>query len=547
MNTNQNRKKNMSSKAHLNQAIASHLIEMKADDLPDKEVLIFEKGDHGEDTLTYRHLYENSNKMARLFLEKGMAKGDTYAVFMRNHPEFVYAMLAGPVIGAIMVPIDPRSRGDRLRFLLENSGAKAVIVSGELLPQLEAVLKEVPGIKLVSVAYRAEQDVPVSPDYPALNETLEKDSWETVPQQIMDVRQPMQIIYTSGTTGDPKGVMIRNNRFGLYNIATRLVWKYKPKDVLYTGLSLTHGNAQAVTLFPSLSTGTRAVLSARFTKTRIWDICRKYDCTSFSLLGGMMAGIFNQPQQENDKENPVKTVISAGTPAAIWEDFERRFDVKILEWYAAVEGGFAYKPPGKGPIGSFGKPLPGMMEFKVVDEKDNPVAADEPGELIIRMTRGETKVDYHGLPDASEEKTRGGWLRTGDMVKKDEKGWYFFQHRKGSELRRAGDFIQPDHIERVIGDHPEVSEVCVYGIPAASGAPGESDLVAAVQALEGKTVDPGSIFEKCKTDLEPNFIPTYLQVVEEIPKTISEKALDRVLREAFAPENDNVHPFDAHK
>ena len=113
----------MSSKAHLNQAIASHLIEMKADDKPDKEVLIFENGDRGEDILTYKTLYENSNKMARLFLSNGLVKGDTYAVFMRNHPEFVYAMLAGPVIGAVMVPIDPRSRGDRLRFLLKNSSA----------------------------------------------------------------------------------------------------------------------------------------------------------------------------------------------------------------------------------------------------------------------------------------------------------------------------------------------------------------------------------------------------------------------------------------
>lgn len=534
----------MSSKAHLNQAIASHLIEMKAEDNPDKEILVFENSEAGEDVLNYRMLYENSNKIARLFLEKGLTKGDTYAVFMRNHPEFVYAMLAGPVIGAIMVPIDPRSRGDRLRFLLQNSGAKAVVVSGEMLPQLEEVIEQLPDIKLVSVAYRSEQGIATSDRFPSLNETLEADSWETVSQQIMDVRHPMQIIYTSGTTGDPKGVMIRNNRFGLYNIATRLVWKYKPSDVLYTGLSLTHGNAQAVTLFPCLSTGTKAVLSARFTRTRIWDIARKYGCTSFSLLGGMMAGIFNLPARANDTDNPVKTIISAGTPAAIWETFETRFDVKILEWYAAVEGGFAYKPPGKGPIGSFGKPLPGMMEFKVVDETDNPVPDGEAGELIIKMMRGETKVDYHGLPDASEEKTRGGWLRTGDLVKKDDKGWYYFQCRKGGELRRAGDFIQPDHIEKVLGEHPDVSEVCVYGIPAASGAPGESDLVAGLAPFEGKTIDPADIFDKCKKDLEPNFIPSYLQVVAEIPKTISEKALGRVLRDQFAPDGSNIYRLE---
>jgi crotonobetaine/carnitine-CoA ligase len=363
----------------------------------------------------------------------------------------------------------------------------------------------------------------------------------------MDVRHPYQIIYTSGTTGDPKGVMLLNNRFGLMNLVTRLVWKYKPSDVIYTGLSLTHGNAHAVTLIPSLATEVKAVFSARFTKTRIWDISRKYGCTSFSLLGGMASGIFNVPATDKDGDNPVKTVISAGTPKAIWEDFENRFDVKILEWYAAIEGGFAYKPPGIGPIGSFGKPIPGVLEFKVVDEDDNAVPQGECGELIIRMIRGETKVDYLGKEAASEEKTRGGWLRTGDIVHQDKQGYYFFEHRKGTELRRAGDFIQPDYVERIVGELAPVSEGCVYGIPAASGAPGESDLVAAVAPYNGDTIDPEIIFDKCKQALEPNFIPSYIQIVTEIPKTISEKALDRVLRNAFSPESENIFAYEDYR
>jgi acyl-coenzyme A synthetase/AMP-(fatty) acid ligase len=284
----------MATKTHLNQAIVSHLVEMKAEEKPDKEILIFENGD-SEDIITYRTLHENSNKIARLFLDGGLEKGDTYAIFMRNHPEFVYGMLAGPVIGAVMVPVDPRSKGERLHFLLENSGAKAVITTGEMLPELEAVLDALPGIKRVWVAWRPEHGIDPDPAYPSLNKALEKESWERVEQRIMDVRHPMQIIYTSGTTGNPKGVMIRNNRFGMFNILTRLVWKYKPSDILYSGLSLTHGNAQAVTLFPAIGTGIKAVFSPKFTKSRIWDVCRKYRCTSFSLLGGMMAGIFNEP------------------------------------------------------------------------------------------------------------------------------------------------------------------------------------------------------------------------------------------------------------
>ena len=537
----------MAGKAHLNQVIASHLAEIRADEDPDREIYIFEKGELGEDILSYRDIYENSNRIARLFVDNGIGKGDTYAVFMRNHPEFVYSVLAGPTIGAIMVPIDPRSRGDRLKFLLKDSGAKAVIVSGECLEQLEEIIGDVPAIKLVSVAYRPEQNISTSDKYHALNEALEATSWKPVEQQIMDVRHPMQIIYTSGTTGDPKGVAIRNNRTGLFNILNKIVWKYKDDDILYNGLSLTHGNAQTVTLFPAFSMGIKAVFSPRFTKSRIWDICRKYGCTSFSLLGGMMAGIYNEPEKTDDADNPVRMVISAGTPPSLWDPFEKRYDVQILEWYGSVEGGFAYKPVGEGPIGSFGKPVPGVMEMKVVNENDNAEPVGETGELICRLLRGETRVDYLGKPEESKDKTRGGWLRTGDMVHKDEKGWYYFDYRKGTELRRAGDFIQPDYVETIIGKHPDVSEVCVYGIPAASGAPGESDLVAAISPFEGKTIDPKTLFDMCEKDLEANYIPSYLQVIVELPKTLTEKPLARELKEMFERGEGTIYKFEDYK
>ncbi|MGO9569635.1 MAG: AMP-binding protein [Desulfomonilaceae bacterium] len=533
----------MGSKTHLNQAIASHLVEIRADEMPDREIFVFERGEQDHDVLTYKALYENSNKVARLLLDNGIGKGDVFAVFMRNYPEFAYSILAGTTIGAVMVPVDPRSRGDRLRFLLGNSNAKAVIASSECLESLKEVAGDLPNLKFVSIAYQRDQGVPISSAFHVLNETFEADSWRIVDQQVMDVRQPMEIIYTSGTTGDPKGVMIRNNRLGVFNILTKLCWKYNKQDCLYNGLSLTHGNAQAVTFFPALNMGIKAVFSPKFTKSRIWDICRKHGCTTFSLLGGMMAGIYNEPEKPDDAVSPVKMVLSAGTPVSIWEAFEKRFGVEILEWYGAVEGGFAFKPAGKGPIGSFGKPVPGVMEFKVVDEGDKEVPVGQTGELISRMVRGETKVDYLGLPDASLDKAKGGWLRSGDMVHKDEQGWYFFDYRKGTELRRAGDFIQPDYVEVVLGKHTSVSEVCVYGIPAASGAPGESDLVAALAPFPGMSIDPGSIYELCKKELEPNSIPSYLQIVAEIPKSISEKALDRILKSEFSPDGENVYSY----
>ena len=162
----------MASKAHLNQVIASYLIEIRADETPDKEIYIFENGEYGDDILTYRIIHERSNKIARLFVDKGIGKGDTVAIYMRNHPEFVCGMMGGITIGAIAVPVDPRNKGERLKFLLNNCKARAVIVSGECLEDLEAVIADVPTLRFITVAYQPGQNVAVSTKYHALNEVM---------------------------------------------------------------------------------------------------------------------------------------------------------------------------------------------------------------------------------------------------------------------------------------------------------------------------------------------------------------------------------------
>lgn len=515
----------------------------KAEESPDLPIIIFENGDYPEEVLTYREIFEKSCRLAQAIQRKGIRQGDRFAVVMRNCPEFVYSMVAASMTGAIMVPIDPRSRGENLRLLLADSGARGIILAGELINQVETVLNGLADLKVIGAVYRPGFTEPAAGQYPSLGEILSGLYSGPVDAPKSDPGIPLEIIYSSGSTGRPKGVRLTEERFEISKILAQLVWEYSGTDVLYTGLSLAHSNAQTVTLFPCLGLGIRAVISRDFTKSRIWDICRKYGCTSFSLLGGMMMGIYSEPPRESDGINPVRKVLSAGTPAAVWESFEKRFNVQIHEWYGAVEGGFAHKPPGLGPIGSFGKTLPGLAEMKVVRPDDTQCDPGETGELIFRMTQGETRVDYHGNPQASVEKTRAGWLRTGDICHSDTDGWLFFDYRMGGGLRRQGDFIQPDLVEKVISEHPDVSEVCVYGIAAASGAPGESDLVAAVVPFAGRTIDPDSLFQTCLKSLAKNAVPSYIQIVEDIPKTVSEKNLDRILRDQFDPAGANVYRF----
>lgn len=513
----------------------------KAEEQPDFKVLVFENDPYPPESLTYADLVIKGNKFAERLRRNGIGKGDTFSLLMRNHPEVILAMYAGSALGAIVVPIDPRSKGEKLIYQLRDSGSKGIILSADLIENFQEVAQSVPEIKPVGAIYNEEFGISPDSNFPNLDEIWNIPEAPGLSPQNHSPKDQVMIIYTSGTTGNPKGVKIKAERTQAFSLLAQLVWKYTQEDRLYTGLSLTHGNAHAVTLTPALSLSIPAVISRKFTKSRIWDICRQYGCTTFSLLGGMMMGIYSEPQRPDDADNPVRKVISAGTPLPIWEAFEQRFNVKIHEWYGAVEGGFAHNPPGDGPIGSFGKPLDGFMEMKIVREDDTECNPFEVGELICRMASGPTEVEYHGKPEASQKKTRGGWLRTGDMCHIDENGWFYFDYRKGGGLRRQGEFIMPEYVERVIAEHPDVNEVCVFGVPAESGAPGESDLVAAIVPPEGKQPDIGAILAACKAGLEKNSIPTYLQIVPEIPKTISEKNLDRLLMEAFSPEKPNVY------
>lgn len=515
-----------------------------AEEKPDFAVLTFDNHPHADEVLTYADLVLRGNKLVQALAKAGIGRGDSFSTVMRNHPEQVLSMYAASALGAIMVPIDPRAKGEKLKYQLHNSDSKCVLFASEFMDRMEVELAALPGVKVLGVLYKDESGVPVSSKYPNLDEILDGPEAPGVTLTNQSGSDPMTMIYTSGTTGNPKGVRQLGERtVGAVGLA-QMIWEYTSEDKPYTGLSLTHGNAIAVTLMPALEMAIPAVISRRFTKSRIWDVCRAHGCTTFSLLGGMMMGIYSEPERPNDGDNPVRKVISAGTPFAIWESFEKRFNVQIHEWYAAVEGGFAHKPPGVGPIGSFGKPVDTMMEMKVVREDDTECEPGEKGELISRSKTGETKVTYHKNAEASDAKTRGGWLRSGDIVHRDEEGWYYFDFRKGGGLRRQGDFIMPEHVEAVIAEHPEVSDVCVFGITAASGAPGESDLVAAIVAADGGDPDIKSVFALCLEGLERNSVPSYVQVVPEIPKTASEKNLTRILKDEFKADAAGVYRFE---
>ncbi len=178
--------------------------------------------------------------------------------------------------------------------------------------------------------------------------------------------------------------------------------------------------------------------------------------------------------------------------------------------------------------------------MEIFDDEDRVCAAGEVGEICSRPEGGAAVVEYHGKPEASAAKTRGGWLRSGDMGHRDADGWFYFDYRKGGGIRRNGDFVNIAFVEKALAEHPSVDDVFVYGVPASSGAPGEKDVVAAVVPRDRATFDPAAVFASCREKLESNFVPSYLHIVDEIPKTISEKPQERFLLDQFDPGAPNI-------
>ncbi|RRJ83212.1 class I adenylate-forming enzyme family protein [Aestuariirhabdus litorea] len=529
--------------AERDELILANLIANRVERCPELEVLTFVSlaadGSLEEERRSYRQLWDNAQRIAYHLREQGLAAGDRFGLLMQNHPDFVEAMIAASITNTVFVPIDPRTRGAKLTYMLDFAECKGVILADYALDNLAAVEASLPGLEW---AWVMDSGVPaennrsrlVGIDSASLDDILKTEisSFEALEVAACNADDPMQMLYTSGTTGDPKAIIAPHRRFGEAACLGPLLG-LTPEDRPYTGLSLTHANAQLVTLGSSLKMGLRGVISRKFTKSRLWDIARHYGCTVFNLLGGMTTAIFSEPRRDNDADNPVRYVISAGMPAVIWNEFRERFGVEIFEFYGAAEGGLTLNPCGQGPVGSVGK-APPTLELQLFNERGEPCAPFESGEICFRGADGSApRVSYYKNAAASADKTEGGWLRMGDIGHLDEQGWLYFEYRKGGGIRRNGDFVNSAFVEKALASHHSVDDVYVYGVSLEGCAPGEKEVVAAIVVSEAVDFDPKSLFAHCRRELEASFVPAYLQRVEEIPKTASEKPQERFLLEQF--------------
>jgi len=480
-----------------------------------------------DDEISWGDFVDHIYAVASGFWDAGIRTGDRAAMMMGNCPEFLYAYYAMVFMGVGAVPLNVAQRGEALAYILNDSGASAIIIDDVLVEHFLAIKDRVPNVHLMII----RGSVPsIGGNVIAIEELL-KVGRDRPPIGSIAKASADNILYTSGTTGPPKGVV--NKGINPSNIIK--LWEptgVRAGETIYTPLPLFHGNALAVSALGAIMLDYKLAIGERFSASKHWDECRKYNAVEFNTLGAMIPILLKQPERPDDSDNPVRVVLSAGCPAYAWRPLEERFKLRNIEWFGMVDApGFLMNTTGK--IGSMGKPLPGF-EFRVVDDEDRDVTPGKVGELVFRSEAGKSAAFYYGKEDATTEAWRNDWFHSGDLAWIDEEGDFFYAGRKKASMRRRGENVSAWEIESVVNQYPAVLESAAHAVPSELS---EDEIKLVVVLKPGNRATPEEILDFCQGKMAYYAIPRYVEFRDSLPKTGTYRIEYSILKqEGITPE-----------
>ncbi len=473
--------------------------------------------------ITFKQLLDRVNSTAVKLIDLGIKPGERVALFLFNSPEFIYAWFAINKIGAVMVPINTGFKKNETEFILQNSGCKGIIAD-------ELVLDDVvipasgnsPLIEWIAVrGHSSVTNILSFEDFFSGNNTIETIRW---PDENLAA-----ILYTSGTTGKPKGVMCPYSYYSSIAEAASTWLSFKPDDRFLTILPLFHMNAQTTSTMGSLNLGASLILLNGFNPATFWQTMKKYKATIFNYLGLMLPFLVSLPVTAEEKDNPVRYAIGAQADPNQIDALEKRWDLSIIELFGMTEIGGTCNPIEGKKLGSCGLPMTGHT-VRIVDENGEQLPTGEIGEITV--SGSSITLGYWRNEEETNKTYRDGFVFTGDVGYLDEDGFLFFVGRRKDIIRRSGENIASAEVENVVMAHPKVVEAAALPVPDPVRDEEVKIYVVLKQGETPETLPPEEIVSWCQDQLAKFKIPRYIEYIDQLPKTNTQKVRKIELIEA---------------
>jgi fatty-acyl-CoA synthase len=478
-----------------------------------------------DDSWTWRDVVQAAAVRAHVLQSLRVDGPFHVGVLLENVPEFVFLLGAGALSGAAIVGINPTRRGDELARDIRHTHCQLIVTEQRLAGLLDGLDLGVPPDRVLTI----EDD--------AWSSLVEAHTGAALPRELPRADTLFALIFTSGSTGAPKAVRVTQGRMA----EAAAAMGFTHDDVLYCAAPLFHGNALSGNVFPALGAGATIALRRRFSASACLPDVRRFGATFFNTVGRALAYVLATPPSEADRDHQLKYVLAPESSDADVAAFQERFGCIIVTGYGSSEGAIKMMPVRRSKPGALGRP-PVDIDVAVVDadtSEECPRAqfdangrllngADAIGEIVRRdpTTRFE---GYYNNPDADAERMRNGWFWSGDLAYRDDDGVFYFAGRSGDWLRVDAENFAAAPVERIIGRHPDIAGVAVYGVPD----PRTGDQVmAAIELREGRAFDADAfpMFLDSQPDLGTKWAPRFVRVVASLPVTGTQKVDKQPLR-----------------
>ncbi|NIV76877.1 MAG: AMP-binding protein [Gammaproteobacteria bacterium] len=512
----------------LKELVLGNILEEKASAHPAKTLLKLREGEW-----SYGEVNEMADRLAQGFAAIGVRQHNHVAVMLPNCSDFLFVTLALAKLGAVAVPINIEFKGDILRHVLDTSDAAMLVVDEPCLGRVAELEDRLP--RLASLIVRTEGVPPESfrgTRKPAVPLALLRRRGEA-PRAHVRHCHLQAIMYTSGTTGRSKGVTVPHAHALTGAKDSMELLAYRPDETIYCPLPLFHAAALWDGFMTALLAECSIAVVERFSASRFWDDVRRFGANVAMGIFSMIPILLKKPPAPDDRDHPLRALYLG--KSALDEAFHERFGVRSVESYTSTEVGIGTcSPYGEWRVGSCGGANEATFEVKVVDDEDNEMGPGDSGEIVVRPRRPYVMtLGYYNEPSATARAFRNLWFHTGDRAYRDEDGYFYFVERMKDCIRRRGENISAFEVEQAVNAHPAVLESAAFAVPSDVE---EDELKVAVVPVPGVRLDEDELVAFCQEQLPSFMVPSYVEFVNELPKSAIGKIAKHQLREQAARE-----------